>query len=85
MPTQVVRGDGVRDSHLGEIETMLDWIRLIKEPSEENLADVVSEIDALTAVSKVHALLETDGASYSADEGEFPLPPKRHASGAGAL
>ena len=25
MPTQVVRGDGVRDSHLGEIETMLDF------------------------------------------------------------
>jgi hypothetical protein len=79
MPTQVVRGDGVRDSHLGEIETMLDWIRLIREPSEENLADVVSEIDALTAVSKVHGLLETDGARYSADEGELPLPPRRHA------
>ena len=84
MPTQVLRGDGVRDSHLGEIETMLDWIRLIREPSEDNLADVVSEIDALTAVSKVHALLKTGGARFSADEQELPPPPKRHPVSPGA-
>jgi hypothetical protein len=84
MPTQVVRGNGVRDSHLGEIETMLDWIRLIQEPSEKNLADVVSEIDALTAVSKVHALLEMQGARFSADEQEFPPPPRRHPGSPGA-
>ena len=81
MPTQVVRGDGVRDSHLGEIETMLDWIRLIQEPSEENLADVVSEIDAITAVSKVQSLLGTDSAGFSVDEAELPLPPRRQSPG----
>jgi hypothetical protein len=78
MPTQVVRGDGVRDSHLGEIENMLDWIRLIREPSEAHLADVVSEIDALTAVSKVHALLEADAPRFTAEAAAFPPPPRRH-------
>jgi hypothetical protein len=78
MPTQVVRGDGIRDSHLGEIETMLDWIRLMQEPSEEHLADVVSEIDALTAISKVHTLLETDGLTFAPAGQEVPLPPRRY-------
>jgi len=78
MPTQVVRGDGLRDSHLGEVESMLDWIRLISDPSEEHLADVVSEIDALTAVSKVRALLQADAARFTAERGILPPPPRRH-------
>ncbi len=77
MPTQVLRGDGIRDSHLGEIETTLDWIRLILEPNEDRLADVVSEIDGLTAISKVEALLGSDGARFLADPSVLPLPPGR--------
>ena len=83
MPTQVLRGDGVRDSHLGEIETTLDWIRLILEPSEDHLADVVSEIDGLTAISKVEALLGSGGARFLADPSELPLPPGRHSESSG--
>jgi hypothetical protein len=57
MPTQIMRGDGIRDSHLAEIEQLIDWARLIREPTEDRLADVVSDIDALTAPRKVQALL----------------------------
>ena len=62
----------------GEIESMLDWVRLIREPTEAHLADVVSEIDALTAVAKVRALLELEPARFAADRAALPLPPRRH-------
>ncbi|MBW1686519.1 MAG: hypothetical protein JRS35_15805 [Deltaproteobacteria bacterium] len=54
-------------------------IRLIQEPSEDHLADVVSEIDGLTAISKVEALLESGGARFLADPSVLPPPPGRHA------
>lgn len=60
MPTQIMRGDGIRDSHLAEIEQLVDWARLIRDPTEDRLADVVSDIDALTAPRKVQALLGSD-------------------------
>ncbi len=78
MPTQVERGDGIRDSHLGEIETLLDWVRLIEQPSEGQLADVVSEIDGLTAIAKVERLLGAGGQRFLADPSQLPLPPARH-------
>ncbi len=78
MPTQVLRGDGIRDSYLGEVETLVDWIRLIEEPNEETLADVVSEIDAVTAVAKVEKLLSHCGNRFSTEESDVrPLPPQR--------
>jgi hypothetical protein len=64
MPTQIMRGDGVRDSHLAAIEQLVDWARLIREPTEDRLADVVSDIDALTATRKVQALLGSDAERF---------------------
>lgn len=64
MPTQVERGDGIRDSFLGHAETLIDWVRLGQEPSDETLADVVSDVDALTAVSKVETLLDSMGERF---------------------
>lgn len=79
MPTQIVRGDGLRDSYLGQIETLVDWVRLIDAPGQGTLADVVSEIDALTAVRKVRTLLEPHPARFALSDSEYqPLPPKRH-------
>lgn len=78
MPTQILRGDGLRDSYLGQIETLVDWVRLIDTPSQETLADVVSEIDALTAVGKVRRMLEPHASRFALADSEYqPLPPKR--------
>ncbi|MCZ6782138.1 MAG: hypothetical protein O7G30_02410 [Proteobacteria bacterium] len=77
MPTQVSRGDGIRDSHLAAVETLLDWVRLLRDPREDTLADVVSDIDALTAVAKVRSLLDGVGARFAAAPEEFPSPPRR--------
>jgi len=75
MPTQVVRGDGIRDTYLGEIETLIDWVRLIEDPRVETLADVVSEIDALSAYRKVETALETAASRFAAEASDYrPLP-----------
>jgi len=57
---------------------MLDWIRLIEEPTEDRLADVVSEIDGLSAIGKVEELLGSAGRRFRTDPFELPLPPARH-------
>lgn len=75
MPTQVVRGDGIRDSHLAEIEQLIDWVRLIRQPTEDRLADVVSDIDALTAPRKVQALLGSDAERFQAEAAARPPEP----------
>jgi hypothetical protein len=75
MPTQIIRGDGIRDSHLAEIEQLIDWARLIREPTEERLADVVSDIDALTAPQKVRDLLESDAERFQAEADARPPAP----------
>jgi len=72
MPTQIMRGDGIRDSHLAEIEEMIDWVRLIREPTEDRLADVVSDIDAPTAPQKVQALLGSDVERFFAEPDARP-------------
>lgn len=78
MPTQIVRGDGLRDSYLGQAETLVDWVRLIDAPSESTLADVVSEIDALTAVSKVRRLIEPHADRFAIEASEYqPLAPEK--------
>ena len=75
MPTQVVRGDGMRDSHLAEIEKLIDWVRLIRQPTEDRLADVVSDIDALTTPRKVQALLGSDAERFQAEAAARPPEP----------
>ena len=63
MPVQVVRGDGLRDSHLGGIELLIDAVRLLEAPGDdERLADLVSDRDAATAARKVETLLTGLGA-----------------------
>jgi hypothetical protein len=77
MPTQIMRGDGIRDSHLAEIEQLIDWARLIREPTEDRLADVVSDIDALTAPRKVQALLRSDAERFFAEANARPAAPMK--------
>jgi hypothetical protein len=87
MPTQIMRGHGIRDSHLAEIEEMIDWVRLIREPTEDRLADVVSDIDALTAPQKVQSLLGSEVDRFFAEPAArppgllpgagFEIPPER--------
>jgi hypothetical protein len=72
MPTQIMRGDGIRDSHLAEIEQLIDWARLIREPAVDRLADAVSDIDALTAPRKVQALLGSDAERFFAEANARP-------------
>ena len=76
MPTQVLRGDGIRDSRLSEIEMLIDWVRLVRDPQIGTLGDVVSEIDALTSLGKVRALLG-DGAERFVPSDRVPDPPRR--------
>jgi hypothetical protein len=80
MPTQIMRGDGIRDSHLAEIEQLIDWARLIREPTEDRLADVVSDIDALTAPRKVQALLGSDAERFFAEADARPSAPMKSAA-----
>jgi hypothetical protein len=77
MPTQIMRGDGIRDSHLVEIEQLVDWARLIREPTEDRLADLVSDIDALTAPRKVQALLGPDAERFQTEAEARPPAPIR--------
>ena len=66
MPTQVERGDGIRDSHLDEIERLIDAVRLARDPDESRLADFASPVDAWTAAGKVRALLASEPDRYAA-------------------
>ncbi|MCP4004163.1 MAG: hypothetical protein GY725_08215 [bacterium] len=76
MPTQVERGDGVRDSHLGEIERLVDWVRLLRNPGASQLADVVSDVDALHAADKVRALLAPEIERFTAGTDDtHAMPP----------
>jgi hypothetical protein len=75
MPVQVMRGDGIRDSQLGEIEQLVDAVRLLEEPSDERLADLASELDAASAARKVEALLAAEPARFAARAGEHPPDP----------
>ena len=77
MPTQIMRGDGIRDSHLAEIEQLIDWARLIREPTEDRMADLVSDIDALTAPRKVQTLLGSDAERFQAEASARPPAPIR--------
>jgi len=77
MPTQIMRGDGIRDSHLAEIEQLIDWVRLIHEPTEDRLADLVSDIDALTAPRKVQTLLGSDAERFYSEVAARPPAPTR--------
>lgn len=84
MPTQIMRGDGIRDSHLAEIEELIDWVRLILDPTEERMADLVSDIDALTAPRKVQALLGSDIERFRAEAGARPPAPLGSGASSGA-
>ncbi len=76
IPTQVIRGDGIRDSKLAQVETMIDWIRWARNPTQENLFDVISSVDALSSVSKVQKYLMVNFEDfYRAENPETPPPP----------
>ncbi|MCP5059338.1 MAG: hypothetical protein GY937_21755 [bacterium] len=75
MPVQVMRGDGVRDSHLLDIERLLDAVRLLERPDEERLADFVSDVDAASAARKVNALLQGNAQRFVASADAFPPAP----------
>ncbi|MBW2244323.1 MAG: hypothetical protein JRH01_20255 [Deltaproteobacteria bacterium] len=75
MPVQVMRGDGVRDSHLLEIERLVDAVRLLEKPDEERLADFVSDIDAASAARKVGALLQGKAQRFVANIEALPPAP----------
>jgi hypothetical protein len=77
MPTQVLRGDSVRDSHLGKVETMLDWVRLLWHTNAGNLSDVVSEVDGLTAIGKVSDLLQDAPGYFVPAPADMPGPAQR--------
>jgi hypothetical protein len=75
MPVQVVRGDGIRDSHLGAIERLVDAVRLARAPSEQRLADFASEVDAASAAAKVEAFLAPDRPRFIAGGNLLPPAP----------
>ncbi len=75
MPVQVMRGDGTRDSQLAEIELLVDAVRLLEQPDESRLADLVSDVDAGSAAGKVQALLQQEAARFAALPGTLPPPP----------
>jgi hypothetical protein len=75
MPTQIVRGDGFRDSHLDEIERLVDAVRLLRHPGEAQFADFVSDVDAWSAAGKVEALLSVESARFTAVAGARPPDP----------
>jgi hypothetical protein len=75
MPVQVVRGDGIRDSHLGAIERLVDAVRLARAPSEQRLADFASDVDAASAAAKVEAFLAPDRPRFMAGGNLLPPAP----------
>ena len=48
MPTQIIRGDGIRDSTLGAVEKAVDETRFFVESGVGVAADIVSAVDAYT-------------------------------------
>jgi hypothetical protein len=75
MPTQVERGDGLRDSHLDEIERVVDAARLLRHFDEARLADFASPLDVWTAREKVRTLLARAPERFAASESALPPPP----------
>lgn len=75
MPVQVVRGDGVRDSQLAEIERLVDAVRLLHAPDDARLADFTSDVDAASAARKVAALLAPEAGRFQASADVRPPPP----------
>ncbi len=75
MPIQVQRGDGIRDSHLGQIEAWVDWVRLLKGPSLEILSDLVSDVDGATATRKIRRLLDAAPGRFKVHPDELPPRP----------
>jgi len=71
----VRRGDGIRDSHLGEIELLVDAVRLLDEPSAPRLADLVSDVDAGAVTRKVERLLEDEAGRFAARADALPPAP----------
>ena len=70
-----LRGGDIRDSQLGEIERLVDAVRLLREPSESRLADFASEVDAASATRKVEALLAPEFARFEVAESALPPAP----------
>ncbi|MEN8161108.1 MAG: hypothetical protein ABFS41_13640 [Myxococcota bacterium] len=75
MPVQVVRGDGIRDSHLGAIELLVDAVRLVRAPSAQRVADFASEVDAASAAAKVEALLAPERERFAVATDALPPAP----------
>ncbi len=75
MPVQVLRGDDIRDSQLGEIERLVDAVRLLREPTEDRLADFTSDVDAASAARKVEALLAPELPRFEVAESALPPAP----------
>jgi hypothetical protein len=75
MPVQVLRGDDIRDSQLGEIEWLVDAVRLLREPGEARLADFASDVDAASAARKVDALLAPELTRFEVAESALPPAP----------
>jgi len=75
MPVQVMRGDDIRDSQLGEIERLVDAVRLLREPTEDRLADLASDVDAASAARKIEALLAPENARFEVAESALPPAP----------
>ena len=48
MPTQIIRGDGIRDSTLGAVEKAVDETRFFVESGVGVAADIVSAVDVYT-------------------------------------
>lgn len=79
MPTQVQRGHGVRDSHLAEFEEVIDILRVSQSSDASVRADLVSDIDAVSARTKTRALLSRFGAErfVPGEDTHVPLAPAR--------
>jgi len=75
MPTQIERGDGIRDSHLGEIEEWVDRVRLLREPSPDRLSDLVSDFDAEGAANKIRALFAPEIERFTVEANALPPIP----------
>ena len=73
MPTQIIRGDGIRDSTLGEVEKTVDEIRFFVESGWGVAADIVSAIDLYTLeVERLKELFGMTNPNYP--EATVPLP-----------
>ncbi len=75
MPTQVIRGDGRRDSRLGEVERWVDIIRFAQHPSTKRLSELLTDVDPATAPSKIDAFLKQFESRFL-DSRSQRLPPE---------